>query len=447
MDARGPPRHRHRSRAQRADLRRLPGPRRPGRRAGRGPSAGRRLRLHGRRARRPGQHLQLRPRRVPHDAGHGRARPRRPRPSLPGRRSQRSSASCTTVVRPGRPSTTPSGRWPRWRSPTRARSTATAATSRRRCRWPSCWWSWPTRSPTPGSVLRRVADRRGRGVSHLLRWSRRSVAEVLRGFFREDAVMAPAIVVGPAVWGLSPSHPGHRARRPHLRHEARGDGRSAGRRKRVRARCRPGVPSKTAGGTVLTDTPVTAILCEGERVRGVELDDGTRIEAPIVVSACDPHATFVTLAPQPACRGRHAGRALARAAPQREGYESKLDAVISELPRYHQLDPTLPDRLGFEPLHATAIIAPTIEQMAEAHRLMAARPRGRAADVLRQHPVRARPQPAGRIGPRLQPRGALHAVPAGGRMGRERRARRAGWRCTAAGSSPASRSPSDGTGP
>jgi phytoene dehydrogenase-like protein len=66
-----------------------------------------------------------------------------------------------------------------------------------------------------------------------------------------------------------------------------------------------------------------------------------------------------------------------RETPQREGYESKLDAVISELPRYHQLDPTLPERLGFEPLHASAIIAPTIEQMAEAHRLMAA---GRVAE-------------------------------------------------------------------
>ena len=62
-------------------------------------------------------------------------------------------------------------------------------------------------SPTPGSVLRRVAERRARGVHHLLRWSRRSVAEVLRGFFREEAVMAPAIVVGPAVWGCRPTPP------------------------------------------------------------------------------------------------------------------------------------------------------------------------------------------------------------------------------------------------
>ena len=37
----------------------------------------------------------------------------------------------------------------------------------------------------------------------------------------------------------------------------------------------------------------------------------------------------------------------------------RADAVISALPVYRQLDPALPDRLGFDPLHATAIVAPT----------------------------------------------------------------------------------------
>ena len=44
--------------------------------------------------------------------------------------------------------------------------------------------------------------------------------------------------------------------------------------------------------------------------------------------------------------------------------------MISVLPSYEQLDASLPERLGFDPLHATAVVAPTIDQMAEAHRLM-----------------------------------------------------------------------------
>ena len=230
-------------------------------------------------------------------------------------------------------------------------------------------------TPTPASVLRRVADRRGRGVNHLLRWSRRSVAEVLRGFFREEAVMAPAIVVGPAVWGLSPHTPGSGlgALTYAMKHVA-SVGRPAGGSGSVPDAVLAAF--ETAGGTLRTGTEVTAILCEGERVHGVQLGDGTHIEAPLVVSACDPRATFVTwLRNPPASAGPLVERW--RAAPQSEGYESKLDAVISELPRYHQLDPTLPDRLGFEPLDATAIITPTIDQMAEAHRLMGD---GRVAD-------------------------------------------------------------------
>ena len=124
-------------------------------------------------------------------------------------------------------------------------------------------------------------------------------------------------------------------------------------------------------------------------MRGVELDDGTIVEAPIVVSACDPHATFLSWLRNPPA----SARALVdrwRAIPRHDGYESKVDAVISELPAYHQLDPTLPDRLGFDPLHATAIVAPPVDAMHAAHRLMAEGRVADRADVLRQRPVRPR---------------------------------------------------------
>ena len=230
-------------------------------------------------------------------------------------------------------------------------------------------------APAPLATLRTVAGRRARGVTSLLRWSRRSVADVLRTFFTEDAVMAPAIVVGPGVWGLSPYTPGT------------GLGALTLAMKHVASVGRPvggsgAVPMAVAGafgaagGRVRTCSRVTGILCEGERVRGVELDDGTRLEAPIVVSACDPHATFLSWLRNPPASAQPLVDRW-KATPRHDGYESKVDAVISELPVYRQLDPALPGRLGFDPLHATAIVAPPVDAIHAAHRLMA---EGRVAD-------------------------------------------------------------------
>ena len=59
--------------------------------------------------------------------------------------------------------------------------------------------------PTPGSVLKRLADRRARGVATLLRWGRLTAADVLRSFFSSRGDHGPAVTTGPAVGGLSPS--------------------------------------------------------------------------------------------------------------------------------------------------------------------------------------------------------------------------------------------------
>jgi phytoene dehydrogenase-like protein len=223
--------------------------------------------------------------------------------------------------------------------------------------------------PSVGSALRSLADRRARGAATLLRWSRRSVADVLRGFFTEDAVIAPAIVVGPAVWGLSPHTlgTGLGALTFAMKHVAR-VGRPVGGSGAVPLAV--GAAFEGAGGHVRTSSRVVAILCEGPRVRGVALDDGTVLEAPIVVSACDPHATFLNWLRDPPPSARPLVDRW-RAIPRHDGYESKVDAVISTLPVYQQLDPALPDRLDFDPLHATAIVAPSVEAMHAAHRLMA----------------------------------------------------------------------------
>jgi phytoene dehydrogenase-like protein len=229
--------------------------------------------------------------------------------------------------------------------------------------------------PAPGSALRALAGRRGRGAATLLRWSRRSVADVLRDYFTEDALIAPAIVVGPAVWGLSPHTPGTGlgALTLAMKHVAC-VGRPAGGSGAVPVAVAGALES--AGGRIRTSSQVVAILCEGTRVRAVTLDDGTVLEAPVVVSACDPHATFLAWLKDPPPSARPLLDRW-RASPRHDGYESKVDAVIAELPVYRQLDPALADRLGFDPLHATAIVAPPVEAMHAAHELMA---QGRVAD-------------------------------------------------------------------
>ena len=162
-------------------------------------------------------------------------------------------------------------------------------------------------------------DSRSTGIRRRMATTRRrTVAEVLRGFFDDDALIAPAIAVGPTVWGLSPDTP------------RSGLGALTYAMKHVAAVGRPvggsgGVPDavlaafRAASGTLRTDTRVSAIVCDGGRVRGVEA--GTElIEAPIVVSACDPRSTFLHwLRDPPPCASGLLDRW--RRKPQPEGYE------------------------------------------------------------------------------------------------------------------------------
>ena len=62
--------------------------------------------------------------------------------------------------------------------------------------------------PTITGLTRAALHRRFSGVPGVLRWGRRSAAAVMRSFFTRDAVLGPALVAGPLVWGVSPERPG-----------------------------------------------------------------------------------------------------------------------------------------------------------------------------------------------------------------------------------------------
>ncbi len=230
--------------------------------------------------------------------------------------------------------------------------------------------------PTPGGVFKRLAHRRARGAATMLRWSRLTAADVLRSFFSREVVMGPAVTTGPAVWGLSPftPHTGLGALTYAMKHVGH-TGRPVGGSGAVPASILAAFTE--AGGTVRTGSRVTGITCEGEQVRGVELADGTTIEAPLVVSACDPRETFVHwLTGAPASAASLIERW--RSAPVEDGYESKVDAVVSAIPRFRSLDLDQFARLGIdEPAIGTTIVAPSLADMAAAHRLI---DDGRVAD-------------------------------------------------------------------
>lgn len=229
--------------------------------------------------------------------------------------------------------------------------------------------------PTRPRLVRRVLERRGRGAVALLRWSRQSAAAVLRHYFSSDDVMGPALAAGPVVWGVSPETPGTGlgALTLAMRHVAR-VGRPEGGSGMLPAALR--LAFTAAGGQLRTGSRVVGIDCEADRVRGVSLADGTTITAPVVVSACDPHATFLSwLRHPPAGAGPTIERW--RATPPADGYESKIDAVVDRLPRYRQVDPDLAARLGFEPLHPSMMISPSVRELDRGAALLAA---GRVMD-------------------------------------------------------------------
>lgn len=218
--------------------------------------------------------------------------------------------------------------------------------------------------PTPGAVTRKVLERRGSGVRRLLAWNRMSAERVLRSYFTSDSVMATILSTAPTVWGLAPDTPGtglaaiNFAMR-HLVPPGRPVGGSGAFPDAVRR------AFEHAGGTVLTDAPVASILVDGGRSAGVRLGDGTEIRARTVLAAVDPYRVFVEW--------------LDGSVPERdrwirrrgdEGYESKIDAVLSERPWLKALDPETVRRHGtIDPLVPTVKVAPPLAEMAENHRL------------------------------------------------------------------------------
>jgi beta-carotene ketolase (CrtO type) len=213
--------------------------------------------------------------------------------------------------------------------------------------------------PTFRGLTRLALRRRLAGSATLLRWSRRSTADVLRSFFTTDAITGPAAATGPMVWGISPefSGTGLGAITPAMRHVAK-VGRPVGGSGAVPDALLAAF--EAAGGTLLADTRVQEICCTADRVSGVVLDTGAVVSASTVVSACNPHDTFLRwLRNPPASAAKMIARW--RGIEHHDGYESKLDVVLSAPPRLKNSDRTL---------GPTTVIAPDLATIHRGYELM-----------------------------------------------------------------------------
>ncbi len=206
--------------------------------------------------------------------------------------------------------------------------------------------------PTLTRLTRTAVRTRLAGVANVFRWSRRSAAAVMRSFFASDALLGPGLVSGPFVWGMSPERPGTGlGALPYAMRHVSQVGRPVGGSGRLTDALAAAFTQH--GGLLRTSSPVARIVCGTDGVAAVTLTDGTELTAPVVVSACDARRTLVEWLrdPPPDAAGLIARW---RDATQLEGYESKIDAVVTAPPRL---------RDGGDHLASTLTVAPPLPDL------------------------------------------------------------------------------------
>ena len=220
-------------------------------------------------------------------------------------------------------------------------------------------------TPSIARMLGTVASHRAAGASRLLDWSRRSMTEVMAEYFDDWHLVMPAVSSGPTVWGAPPSAPGtgmaaaiYATR--HLVKTGRPRGGSGALTDAVRA------SFEAAGGRVRCDSTVEQLVVRDGTVTGVRLRGDVELRAGAVVAACDPQRVFVDWVDEPPAAAKRLVDRW-RSQPVHDGYESKVDAVLSGLPRYRAADVVSALVPGADMLAPTTVVAPSPEQLAEAH--------------------------------------------------------------------------------
>lgn len=236
-------------------------------------------------------------------------------------------------------------------------------------------------TPTPGTVARKTAAKArtaSKAVPTLLSWSKRSVGDVVRSFFSAPQLQSPVVSTGPSVWGLSPEFGGTGlgALGYAMRHAVQ-IGRPVGGSGALTDAVAGAFSA--AGGQIRLNTKVVRILCDETRVVGVEVSgpddnvDCEEIYAPIVVVASDPRVAFVEwMGDVPTAAKAMIDRY--RSMPVHDGYESKVDAVLSEPYLAKGMTKAVLGNVGLteqQARHPSVVVAPTLGQMVHDYALQA----------------------------------------------------------------------------
>jgi len=223
--------------------------------------------------------------------------------------------------------------------------------------------------PTTMNMLSTVAKKRARGAATLLSWSRQSMVEVLGRYFTNWRMVMPLASVGPTVWGVSPETPGTgMAAVGYAMRNVVKTGRPEGGSGALTDAVRQAV--EKAGGQVRCNSRVASLVIDDGQVRGVRLDDGTVLRSKVVVAATDPRRVMLDWVGEPPS----SAKALIdryRAQPDLDGYESKIDAVLTSHTKplcFETLESIHPDVKLAE---STTVVNPSPTELAEAHRLRA----------------------------------------------------------------------------
>ena len=221
--------------------------------------------------------------------------------------------------------------------------------------------------PTTGRMLKGVLAKRAIGATRLLDWSRRSQADVMERYFDDWHMVMPAVSTGPTVWGAPHTAPGtglaaaiYATR--HIIRTGRPRGGSGALTDAVRA------SFEAAGGRVRCASRVERLLVRDGAVTGVRLEGGTELTSANVVAACDPQRVFVDWLDEiPPAAKRLVDRW--RSQPVHDGYESKVDGVLTGLPRWKVTSALARVSAGADLLAPTTVVSPSPVQIGEAHAL------------------------------------------------------------------------------
>jgi len=119
--------------------------------------------------------------------------------------------------------------------------------------------------------------------------------------------------------------------------------------------------ARKAGAQVLAGRPVSSVLVEGGRTRGVVLEDGTEVLARFVLSTADPRVTFLRLTPREALPADFTARIEAM---DFSSAVTKINLALEALPSFT----ALPGHEAAPHHRGTVHIVSTLEEIEAAYR-------------------------------------------------------------------------------